>query len=62
MKADVLPSPDVSNEGLVINVCSEGCDNASIGDILEFVLTLCKAFDLITEALAGLSFASQEVL
>ena len=61
MKADVLPSPDVPNEGLAINVCSEGCDNASIGDILEFVLTLCKALDVVAKALASLAFASQKV-
>ena len=61
MKADVLPSPDVPNEGLAINVCSEGCDNASIGDILKLILALHEVLYVITETLAGLAFASQEV-
>ena len=58
MEAHVLPLSDVPNEGLTVDACSKGSDDASIRDILEFVLTPCKAFDLITEALAGLAFAS----
>ena len=61
MKADVLPSPDVPNEGLAIDACNEGGDDASVGDIIEFVLTLCKALDVVVKAHASLAFASQEV-
>jgi hypothetical protein len=61
MEADVLSSPNVLSKGLTVNVCGKGSDDASIKDVLEFVLSLCKAFDVIMKAFAGLAFASQEV-
>jgi hypothetical protein len=53
--------PDVSDEGFTVHACGKGSDNAGIRDVLELVLALCKAFDVITEVLAGLVFASVEV-
>jgi hypothetical protein len=61
MEADVLPSPNVSNEGLTIDTCGKGSDDANIRDVLEFVLMLCKVLYVIMETLASLVFASQEV-
>jgi hypothetical protein len=46
MEADVLSSPNVPNKGLTVNTCGKGSDNASIRDVLEFFLLLCKAFDV----------------
>jgi hypothetical protein len=61
MKTDVLPSPNVPNEGFAIDIGGEGDDDASIGDILKLVLVLCEALYVIIETLTGLAFASQEV-
>ena len=58
MEADVLPLPNVPNKGLIVDACSKGGDDASFRDVLEFVLALCKAFEVITKALTGLAFAS----
>jgi hypothetical protein len=46
------------NKGLAVNANGKGGDDASVRDILEFILSLCKVLDVITEALAGLVFAS----
>jgi hypothetical protein len=46
------------NKGLAVNANGKGGDDASVRDILEFILSLCKVLDVITKALAGLAFAS----
>lgn len=52
METNVLHPPK-------IYPCSKGSDNAGIRDILKLVFALCKAFDIITETLASLAFASK---
>ena len=59
METDVLPSPNVPNEGFTIDASGEGDDDASIGDVLNLILALCEALYVITETLNGLAFASQ---
>ena len=61
MEADVLASPNVPNKGFTVDACGKGGDDASVGDIIEFVLTLCKVLDVVVKAHASLAFASQEV-
>jgi hypothetical protein len=56
----ILPSPNAPNKGLAVDVCGKGGDDASVKNILEFIISLCKVLDVITKALAGLAFASQE--
>jgi hypothetical protein len=58
METNVLPSPNVPNEGFTIDAGGKGSDDASIGDVLEFVLVLREALYVIIETLAGLVFAS----
>ena len=58
MWADVLPSLDVPNEGLAVDAYSEGGVDASIEDILKFVLMLFKVLDVVMKALTSLAFAS----
>ena len=61
MEANVLPSPNVPNKGLTVDAYGKGDDDASVRDVLEFILALCKALYVITETLTDLAFASQEV-
>ena len=61
METDVLPSPNVPNEGFAVDAKGEGCDDASLGDVLKLILALCEVLYVITETLAGLASASHEV-
>ena len=58
METDVLPSPNVPNEGFDVDTGGEGGDDASIGDILKLILVLREALYVIMETLTGLAFAS----
>ena len=44
-----------------VDAGGEGNDDASVGDVLKLILALCEVLYVITETLAGLAFASQEV-
>jgi hypothetical protein len=61
VETDVLPSPNVPNEGFAIDTGDDGCDDASIEDVLKLILALHEALYVITKTLTGLAFASQEV-
>ena len=49
------------NEGLTLHTYGEGIHIARVEDFLKLILALCKALYVITETLASLAFASQEV-
>ena len=58
LETDVLPFPNVSDEGLTIYAYSKGGNNVGVRDVHELVLVLCEALDIVTDALPCLAFAS----
>jgi hypothetical protein len=58
METDVLPSPNVPNEGFTVDAGGEGGDDVGIEDILKLILVLHEALYVITKNLADLAFAS----
>jgi hypothetical protein len=53
MKTNVLPSPNVPNKGFAVDADGKGGDDASVRDVLEFILALCKVLYVITKVPRG---------
>ena len=57
-KADVLPSPDITNESLTLYTYGKSANDARVGNILELILALCKVLDVIMYTFFRPMFAS----
>lgn len=61
LNGDVLLAADVSNEGLILHTCYGGVDNIGIRDFLELVLALSEPFDIVLQAFASFTLATQVI-
>jgi hypothetical protein len=60
--SDVLLSPDISDESVILQACYEGVDDVGIMKLLQLVLVLSEAPYVVMYAFIAISVASQEVL